>query len=121
MRKRLRQGLQGSRALTQHEWVQPFGMHLAWAQRSERKKLIFVVTDGEPADNDVRDPQYLRADTKKAVEQAGRLGVSCYALSLDPYADQYVSSIFGAGRFTVLDHVERLPEKLPMLYLGLTH
>jgi Nitric oxide reductase activation protein len=55
------------------------------------------------------------------VEQAGRLGVSCYALSLDPYADQYVSSIFGAGRFTVLDHVERLPEKLPMLYLGLTH
>ena len=91
------------------------------AQRSERKKLIFVVTDGEPADNDVRDPQYLRADTKKAVEQAGRLGVNCYALSLDPYADQYVSSIFGAGRFTVLDHVERLPEKLPMLYLGLTH
>ena len=91
------------------------------AQRSERKKLIFVVTDGEPADNDVRDPQYLRADTKKAVEQAGRMGVNCYALSLDPYADQYVSSIFGAGRFTVLDHVERLPEKLPMLYLGLTH
>ncbi len=90
------------------------------AQRPERKKLIFVVTDGEPADNDVRDPQYLRADTKKAVEQAGRLGVNCYALSLDPYADQYVSSIFGAGRFTVLDHVERLPEKLPMLYLGLT-
>ena len=90
------------------------------AQRPERKKLIFVVTDGEPADNDVRDPQYLRADTKKAVEQAGRQGVSCYALSLDPYADQYVSSIFGAGRYTVLDHVERLPEKLPMLYLGLT-
>lgn len=90
------------------------------SRRPERKKIIFVVTDGEPSDHDVRDPQYLRADAKRAVEEAARLGVSIYALSLDPYADQYVSGIFGPGRFTVLDHVERLPERLPALYLGLT-
>lgn len=34
------------------------------AQRSS-KKLLLVITDGEPADVDVRDPQYLRHDTKK--------------------------------------------------------
>lgn len=28
------------------------------------KKLLMVITDGEPADVDVRDPQYLRYDTK---------------------------------------------------------
>ena len=84
------------------------------------KKILFVITDGEPADNDVRDPQYLRFDTKRAVEELTRDGITTYALSLDPHADQYVSRIFGAKNFTVLDHVERLPEKLPMLYMGLT-
>ncbi len=86
----------------------------------KRKKVLFIVTDGEPADNDVRDPQYLRHDTKRAVEELARDGITAYALSLDPHADQYVARIFGTRNFTVIDHVERLPEKLPMLYMGLT-
>jgi hypothetical protein len=89
-------------------------------QQPKNKKILFIVTDGEPADNDVRDPQYLRYDTKRAVEELTRDGITTYALSLDPHADQYVSRIFGVKNFTVLDHVERLPEKLPMLYMGLT-
>jgi hypothetical protein len=89
-------------------------------QQPKSKKILFIITDGEPADNDVRDPQYLRHDTKRAVEELARDGVTTYALSLDPHADQYVSRIFGVKNFTVLDHVERLPEKLPMLYMGLT-
>ena len=84
------------------------------------KKLLLVVTDGEPADNDVRDPQYLRYDAKKAVEELTQAGIATYCLSLDPRADQYVSRIFGAKNYVVLDHVQRLPEKLPILYMGLT-
>ncbi|MEW6038920.1 MAG: nitric oxide reductase activation protein NorD [Pseudomonadota bacterium] len=90
------------------------------AQRPSAKKLLLMVTDGEPADIDVRDPQYLRFDARKAVEELGRAGVMTYALSLDPHADPYVSRIFGANRYLVVDHVQRLPEKLPLLYLGLT-
>ena len=88
-------------------------------QRSSRK-LLLVITDGEPADVDVRDPQYLRHDTKKAVEEAGRHGVTTYCMSLDPRADQYVRRIFGERNYLVVDKVERLPEKLPVLYAGLT-
>jgi nitric oxide reductase NorD protein len=88
--------------------------------QAQRKKVLFIITDGEPADNDVRDPQYLRHDTKRAVDELAREGITVYALSLDPQADQYVARIFGAKNFTVIDHVERLPEKLPMLYMGLT-
>jgi hypothetical protein len=84
------------------------------------KKLLLVITDGAPADVDVRDPQYLRFDTKKAVEEAGRSGILTFCMSLDPHADQYVSRIFGARNYMVVDHVMRLPEKLPMLYAGLT-
>ena len=89
-------------------------------RQPSNKKLLLVITDGEPADNDVRDPQYLRFDAKKAVEELTRNGISTYCLSLDPRADQYVSRIFGAKNYMVVDDIQRLPEKLPMLYMGLT-
>jgi len=90
-----------------------------WKQ-PEQKKLILLVTDGEPADIDVRDPQYLRHDTKKAVEELATRGVRTFCLTLDPNADDYVSRIFGPKGYMVVDHVNRLPERLPMLYAGLT-
>jgi len=93
--------------------------HYLRLQRSA-KKLLMVITDGEPADIDVRDPQYLRYDTKKAVEDAARNGIMTFCMTLDPRADQYVSRIFGSKNYMVVDHVERLPEKLPLLYAGLT-
>ncbi|MGC2165388.1 MAG: nitric oxide reductase activation protein NorD [Gallionella sp.] len=93
--------------------------HYLTLQKSA-KKLLLVITDGEPADIDVRDPQYLRYDTKKAVEEMARSGVTTFCMTLDPRADQYVSRIFGARNYMVVDHVERLPEKLPLLYAGLT-
>jgi nitric oxide reductase activation protein len=39
---------------------------------------------------------------------------------VDPRADNYVSRIFGQKNYMVVDHVQRLPEKLPLLYAGLT-
>lgn len=84
------------------------------------KKLVILITDGEPADVDVRDPQYLRHDAKKAVEELAKTGVLTFCMSLDPRADQYVSRIFGARNYLVLDQVGRLPEKLPLLYASLT-
>ncbi|MDA8360953.1 MAG: VWA domain-containing protein [Gammaproteobacteria bacterium] len=89
-------------------------------RRASQKKLVILLTDGEPADNDVRDPQYLRFDAKKAVDELARRGVRTFCLSLDPYADEYVSRIFGARNYLVLDHVDRLPEKLPQLYISMT-
>ncbi|TVP86316.1 MAG: nitric oxide reductase activation protein NorD [Thioalkalivibrio sp.] len=111
-------GMKGAYSTRMGAALRHAGMYLG--QQPKNKKIVFVITDGEPADNDVRDPQYLRQDAKRAVEELSRNGITTYALSLDPLADQYVSRIFGMSHFTVLDHVERLPEKLPMLYLGLT-
>ncbi|MCK7474642.1 MAG: hypothetical protein MZV49_16125 [Rhodopseudomonas palustris] len=79
-----------------------------------------VITDGAPADVDERDPQHLRMDTKKAVEDLRAEGIRTYCLSLDPLADRYVERIFGAGGFAVIDHVRRLPERLPTLFGSLT-
>jgi len=86
----------------------------------QRRKLLLLVTDGEPADIDERDPQYLRHDARKAVEELHTRGILTYCLSLDPQADSYVRRIFGAGNYTVIDHVQRLPERLPALFASLT-
>ena len=92
--------------------------HYLAARKAERR-ILLVLTDGEPADIDVSDPAYLRADAKRAVEELASMGVSTYCLSMDPQADSYVSEIFG-NRWRVLDRIERLPEQLPLLYLNLT-
>ena len=89
-------------------------------KQPERRKLLLLVTDGEPADIDERDPQHLRHDTKKAVEELYTRGVLTYCLTLDPQADNYVKRIFGANNYTVIDHVQHLPEKLPQLFASLT-
>lgn len=83
------------------------------------RKLLLVVTDGEPADIDVRDPLYLRLDARQAVEGLVAQGIRPFCLTLDPRADPYVARIFGQRNYLVLDRVERLPERLPQLYAGL--
>ena len=89
--------------------------------RPESRKLLLLVTDGEPADIDERDPQHLRHDAKKAVDELAAQGAVSYCLTLDPNADAYVKRIFGESHYTIVDHVDRLPEKLPTLFANLTN
>ena len=88
-------------------------------QQTAEKKLLLVLTDGRPHDIDVKDEQLLIRDAHMAVQELDRQGVYTYCINLDPDADEYVADIFG-GQYTVIDRVERLPEKLPELFLKLT-
>lgn len=53
------------------------------------------------------------------MRELGQDGIYTHCISLDPKADAYVSDIFGQ-RYTVIDHVQRLPERLPKLFMALT-
>ena len=88
--------------------------------RQADKKLMLILTDGEPADIDSKDPQLLIEDARKAVQELDQQGIFTYCINLDANADDYVSSIFGRN-YTVIDNVARLPEKLPQLFMRLTH
>ncbi len=90
-------------------------------ERKCHKKLIVLITDGEPSDIDVHDRKYLVIDAKKAVEENNRHGIFTFCMSLDPKADSYVKRIFGMRNYFVVDHIRRLPEKLPLLYIRVTH
>ncbi len=111
-------GMQGGLSTRMGAALRHAGHHLH--KQPEKRKLILLVTDGEPADIDERDPQHLRHDTKKAVEELYSTGVLTYCLTLDPNADSYVKRIFGENNYTVIDHVDRLPEQLPVLFASLT-
>ncbi len=92
--------------------------HYLGARRSD-KKLLLILTDGEPSDVDVQDDRQLIEDARQAVKELDRQGIFTYCISLDPRADAYVSDIFGR-HYTVVDNIQRLPEKLPELFLSLT-
>ena len=87
---------------------------------AQQQQDPLLVTDGAPADIDERDPQYLRHDTRKAVEDLAMQGVHTYCLTLDPDADRYVARIFGENAYSIVDNVERLPERLPNVFAALT-
>ena len=64
-------------------------------ERPAQKRLVLLITDGEPSDTDERDPQYLQHDTNKAMDDLAMKGIYAYCLTLDPQADPYVARSFG--------------------------
>lgn len=83
------------------------------------KKLMLILTDGEPADIDSKDGRILIEDAHQAVKELDRKGIYSYCINLDPKADEYVKDIFGK-QYSIIDKVAQLPEKLPQLFISLT-
>jgi nitric oxide reductase activation protein len=83
------------------------------------KKLMLILTDGEPADIDSKDGRILIEDARQAVKELDQQGIYSYCINLDPKADEYVADIFGK-QYTIVDNVEQLPERLPELFISLT-
>lgn len=83
------------------------------------KKLMLILTDGEPADIDSKDGRILIEDARQAVKELDGQGIYAYCINLDPKADEYVKDIFGK-QYTIIDKVAQLPEKLPALFISLT-
>ncbi len=84
------------------------------------QRMILVLTDGEPHDIDVFDPDYLVQDAARAVQRSAAEGTPVFCVSVDSAADRYLSTIFGAHQYQVIDQLDQLPQRLPELYLRLT-
>lgn len=88
-------------------------------QQQADKKLMLILTDGEPSDIDSKDGRLLIEDARQAVMELDRQGIYAYCINLDRKADEYVADIFGK-QYTIIDRVEQLPERLPQLFISLT-
>jgi len=112
-------GLQSNFSTRLGAAIRHAGVDLA-SQRSYRR-LLLVVTDGEPSDVDVEDRRYLVEDARRAVQSLSRIGIDTFCVGLDSNADSYLSRIFGQKNAVTIATVERLPDLLPKLYLLLGH
>lgn len=81
------------------------------AERTDRK-IILLITDGEPSDIDVFDRQYLIQDARQAVGSLSTQGVNTFCLTLDKRADTYVRTIFGEWNYAIVDAASSLPDQL---------
>jgi nitric oxide reductase NorD protein len=89
------------------------------AQRSFRR-LILVLTDGEPSDIDVPDPRDLVEDSRRAVLGLRARGIDVFAVVLGAEGAETAGRIFGRSGHAVLRRVEDLPARLSDLYFRLS-
>ncbi len=83
------------------------------------RKLLLLVSDGEPSDVDIADRRYLVEDARRAVLSLQHQGIDLFCVGLDAGGDSYLTRIFGRSNVIQLDRIERLPDKLPLLYFKL--
>ncbi|MDW3094593.1 MAG: VWA domain-containing protein [Gammaproteobacteria bacterium] len=84
------------------------------------RRLLLIITDGEPSDIDVQDKNYLVEDARKVVRSASHMGIDTFCVGLEASGENYLTKIFGKKNVVLIDEIDRLPQRLPMLYLRLT-
>lgn len=86
--------------------------------RSHRK-LILVLTDGEPSDIDVVDPRDLVEDARRAVLALRSRGIDVFGVTLDPSGAGSGAVVFGRSHHMPVRRLEDLPSRLAELYFRL--
>ncbi|HBC89267.1 MAG TPA: hypothetical protein DCZ94_20190 [Lentisphaeria bacterium] len=91
------------------------------ASQESLRKLIILVTDGKPMDQDY-DPntRYAHCDVRMACIENERMGVQTLAISTQANSLPEMELMFPRRRFVILPCISQLPKVLPGLYLKLT-
>ena len=102
------------------------GAAIRWAgrslsQRAAYRRLLLVITDGEPADIDCHDADYLIEDARQSVRELAAQGMDVFGVVLGRDAGAAMTRIFGRGGYVAIDSLDQLPERLALLYFRLTH
>lgn len=85
-----------------------------------RRRLVLLLSDGEPSDIDCDDPDYLFHDARRAVRSLAARGVDVFCVGLGRTDLDRQSLIFGRNGFANIATVQELPAKLAALYLKLS-
>jgi nitric oxide reductase NorD protein len=83
------------------------------------RKLVIVLTDGEPSDVDVADPLDLVEDARRAALGLRARGIDGFGVVLGSGSANSAARIFGRGNTMLVPRVEDLPARLSELYFRL--
>ncbi|MBR0738542.1 VWA domain-containing protein [Bradyrhizobium liaoningense] len=91
------------------------------ARQPQRKKLLLILTDGKPNDVDHYEGRFAVEDTRKSVQEARRLGIAAFGVTVDAAAQSYFPTLFGRGGYAIVGNIKRLPAALPAIYRQVAH
>lgn len=89
-------------------------------QRPEAHRVLLMLSDGKPNDLDQYEGRYGLEDTRQAILEARKAGVTPYCVTVDPEGHDYLPYLFGRDSFAVVTEHEQLPRVLPRVYLNLS-
>jgi nitric oxide reductase NorD protein len=90
------------------------------SERPREHRLLLLLTDGKPNDDDHYEGRYAVEDTRMAVQEARGAGCKVFGITVDREAREYVPHIFGAGAYAIFPDISRLPAALPAIYRQVT-
>lgn len=80
------------------------------------RRLLLLITDGKPSDQDRYEGRHGVADVRMALREAARMGVHTHALAVDAVARDYLPTMLGTGAWHILPSPEGLPQALAEVY-----
>ncbi len=83
------------------------------------RRLLLVLTDGEPSDIDLPDNADLIHDARRAVLQLRAAGIDVFGIVLDPAGVGSATTIFGRSNTIPISDLADLPARLAGLYFRL--
>jgi nitric oxide reductase NorD protein len=88
-------------------------------RRESKTKLLMIMSDGKPLDDDYAD-LYALEDTKQALREAKQRGIHPFCITVDREANDYIRKMYQEVNYTYISDIETLPLKLPQIYKKLT-
>ena len=82
--------------------------------------MLLILSDGKPNDVDNYDGRYGIEDTKKAIMEAKKKGITPFCVTADLEAKDYLTHLFGQNGVIVIRDTKKLPKVLPEIYMNLT-
>jgi nitric oxide reductase NorD protein len=92
----------------------------ALAQIPAQTRILLVLSDGKPNDEDVYEGDYGVEDVRQAVHEASAVGVRPFCVTIDRRGPAYLPRLFGPSGYTLLWDATQLPMRLPQIYRHLT-
>ena len=89
-------------------------------KQTNYRKLLLIISDGEPSDIDVDDNEYLVEDAKYAVKRLAYNGIDVFCVGVESESNKNLSRIFGNKNYVIIKSASELPKKLPLIYLTLS-
>ena len=84
------------------------------------RRILLILSDGKPNDLDLYDGRYGIEDTRVAIMEARRAGLTPFCVTIDREGAGYLPHLFGPAGFAVIRKPEELPARLPLFYAQLT-